>query len=839
YTLRNLVTQIDQLTEARTPATMASLHISRQAERIGASAPGLLASRNEVERSQRYATIRRAIDRVDEVADEFGDANGSNPARNRISAAFDEIESNLAELHDVVGLRLAKASERESRQADLRYEALIVERMLAPQLILIDSRLHTLREQHSKGPSAANAAGSLDVAAMLLDTVPFERALLEARSLAKMLGDVSEASTKPEITALRQPLNRAVARLRSLALYLDTGERSAIESSANGLARFVAGIESLADLRSEELDIVQQGNRLLMLNDELTTRLASIVDDLVSATRKDISATRSEVTRLGQQSTRVLALIAASSLLLSLLIAWLYVDGNLIRRLNALTLSAREIATGNYEAQVPEIRPDELGQLSDALITFRETAREVAQSNLREIDTARRRLNDAVESLADGFMLLDADERLVLANQAWHGYMGGSDVCEIGTPLEEIVSFAADRRVDISPFEDKAAWKNARLEFQRSPGETFLTRHVDGRWLNISVRRTAEGGSTTIYNDVTDIKRREAELSAILDTIDYGVLFLDANMRIRLSNSRYREIWGLSEDFLATQPLLSEDIERSLDSLAGNMGDEEWRTYVEERVDLVRSGKMQMHELNFPDGSVIRVQPVTLPYGERMLTYYEITDLRKRERELAEAARENEQLVSELNAVLDNIAYGVAFADSDSRVRLANRAFREMWDIDDELMDKRPTIRHLFLHAWFKGYYDMDEEKWPQFLEARLNDIRQGDVSPREMRRTDGRTLLYEVRSLPNGVRMAMYFDITNLKRAEEKLKESEERYELVIDGSNEGWWDWTADLDRITTSERLREIAHLAPETSSIRPESWGERIHAEDRQQHRDGWR
>ena len=40
---------------------------------------------------------------------------------------------------------------------------------------------------------------------------------------------------------------------------------------------------------------------------------------------------------------------------------------------------------------------------------------------------------------------------------------------------------------------------------------------------------------------------------------------------------------------------------------------------------------------------------------------------------------------------------------------------------------------------------------------------------------------------------MLTYFDITELKRTEEALRESLERHDLAMRGSNEALWDWDA----------------------------------------------
>src|SRR3954452_22148615 len=56
---------------------------------------------------------------------------------------------------------------------------------------------------------------------------------------------------------------------------------------------------------------------------------------------------------------------------------------------------------------------------------------------------------------------------------------------------------------------------------------------------------------------------------------------------------------------------------------------------------------------------------------------------RRHAAELEQSNRQTEQLLGELHAVLDTIDYGVLFIDHAWRVRIVNRAFREMWGMPE------------------------------------------------------------------------------------------------------------------------------------------------------------
>ncbi len=99
------------------------------------------------------------------------------------------------------------------------------------------------------------------------------------------------------------------------------------------------------------------------------------------------------------------------------LIVWLYVQRDLLRRLTALSSSMLAVAGGNLRVPLPPPDgDDEIGEMARALTVFRDTAIEIEDKGLREIERARQRLIDAIESISEGFAFYDADDRLQLCN---------------------------------------------------------------------------------------------------------------------------------------------------------------------------------------------------------------------------------------------------------------------------------------------------------------------------------------------------------------------------------------------------------------------------------------
>ena len=67
-------------------------------------------------------------------------------------------------------------------------------------------------------------------------------------------------------------------------------------------------------------------------------------------------------------------------------------------------------------------------------------------------------------------------------------------------------------------------------------------------------------------------------------------------------------------------------------------------------------------------------------------------------------------------------------------------------------------------------------------------------------------------------------------KRAEDELRESQERYGLAIMGANDGLWDWDLRTNKIYLSPRWKEILGFNESDIGDTPEEWFNRIHPDD---------
>ncbi|MFA5531405.1 MAG: EAL domain-containing protein, partial [Thiohalomonadaceae bacterium] len=84
---------------------------------------------------------------------------------------------------------------------------------------------------------------------------------------------------------------------------------------------------------------------------------------------------------------------------------------------------------------------------------------------------------------------------------------------------------------------------------------------------------------------------------------------------------------------------------------------------------------------------------------------------------------------------------------------------------------------------------------------------------------------------LPTGEVVVVYDDITEHKRAEQRLRQSEERLSLVLQGVNDGYWDINYETRDYYFSQRFAEMFGYSPEELSQLAEAWISLVHPADR--------
>ena len=120
--------------------------------------------------------------------------------------------------------------------------------------------------------------------------------------------------------------------------------------------------------------------------------------------------------------------------------------------------------------------------------------------------TADMRLRDAIEAISEAFVLWDTSNRLVLCNSKFrHLHALSPEDAQPGRRYGEIMGRGVLPQIRRELPDREPAGATSR---------TFEAELADGRWLQISERRTKDGGYVSVGTDITNLKRQQEQLVA-------------------------------------------------------------------------------------------------------------------------------------------------------------------------------------------------------------------------------------------------------------------------------------------------------------------------------------
>ena len=230
----------------------------------------------------------------------------------------------------------------------------------------------------------------------------------------------------------------------------------------------------------------------------------------------------------------------------------------------------RRMTDGRWRRITEQRLPD--GSLLAFSIDVSElVAKEKALDEARtQAQQAHERLEDAIEVLSDGFVLYDADDRLVVCNRRYREtYQLSAPAIRPGTRFEDILRYGLARGQYPAAEGREMEWLEERMYRHRHADQPILQELPGNRWLRIEERITRLGGVAGVRADVTELVQREqqlkqinarlvesrAQLHAVIGTAISAIVTLDENGLVLSANPATAAIFGWPEDALVGQPL--------------------------------------------------------------------------------------------------------------------------------------------------------------------------------------------------------------------------------------------------------------------------------------------
>ncbi|HEY9627052.1 MAG TPA: PAS domain-containing protein [Coleofasciculaceae cyanobacterium] len=339
------------------------------------------------------------------------------------------------------------------------------------------------------------------------------------------------------------------------------------------------------------------------------------------------------------------------------------------------------------------------------------------------------------------------------------------------------------------------------------------------------------------------LRRREEDWRLITNALPALIAYVDKDHYYRFNNQTY-EAWF-------EQPAAS-FTGRHIREVLGEVAYEIVRPYMEQAF----SGQRVTFESQIPyrTGGVRYIRADYVPHintqGEVEGYFSLITDISERKRienERQQAEIERERLLEELaaertrfEAVLRQMPEGVIIADAASGEMIlanerTNQIFQYAYELNLELTEYDQRVP-------FRAYHPNGQIYAPEDYPL-IRSLRTGEVithEEMEIRFPDGNAIVIDASSSPifdpqGQITSAIVViqDITDRKRAEIALRQSQERAQLAIKVGRLGTWRYSLRTDQVELDERMHEIWGKTDKTRTISLEEVIARIHPDDRNQ------
>jgi diguanylate cyclase (GGDEF)-like protein/PAS domain S-box-containing protein len=163
-----------------------------------------------------------------------------------------------------------------------------------------------------------------------------------------------------------------------------------------------------------------------------------------------------------------------------------------------------------------------------------------------------------------------------------------------------------------------------------------------------------------------------------------------------------------------------------------------------------------------------------------------------------------------LKATLDNMNQGLIVVDEAGTLPICNRRATELLGLPAKFMASRPSAEEVVSYQTARGEFDMAS---PEIRNRVLPLTHGGRENVYERTRPNGTMLEIRTVPFPQGGVVRTYTDITERKRVEEELRESEQQYRLLADNTSDVVAHLGTDLRYKYMSPASRELLGYEPD--------------------------
>ena len=513
YSFRDIGHALDRITARRVPAALASVEASRQAERIVSAAPALLSAATPADHAESSRKIGIEMQQLSTLLEGLEDRGADVVALASMRSAVGRLRINLESLDKLIADRMILSELKRGYLSNALTVHNESQNLLTPWLQIVDGEIAQSRKMVDDtrlGGNERAAAGR-----RLVDTMASYQALQRVQFLITSANDrLQQTSAAGDSDGVRVQVFRIQQSLREageIATGLDSRLQPLLTGKLDEFRALVAGINSIPELRLQELGIVAQATKNLTENTALSRDLTQAADRLVLTAKRDIAQANDETVAVQQFSSTVLIVAVVLSLLSSIMIVWLYVGRSIVSRLTALSRSMLAIAEGNLATNVPTGGSDEIAEMGGVVEILRKNTLE-RNELLTERAQAADRLEKQVEKRT--MELAQSVEELRALGEV-------SQAVNSTIDLQTVLSTIIFKAVQLSGTEAGTiyAFDEARQEFQLRASygmDEVLVAAIKDRNVRMGETMISQAAMRRSPVQVADIRQ---DVSSVLDII--------------------------------------------------------------------------------------------------------------------------------------------------------------------------------------------------------------------------------------------------------------------------------------------------------------------------------
>ena len=384
---------LEETTATRVPRALAAMELLRHSERFVASGPALLNAATADEIGNEIAAKNAELASIRRLLTDLRGTDNLTPMVMEIEVTIDNLVGNL----DDIGTAATQKNQAISYRTALLHNAYGAARAFAK---IWSARFAAVQKQ--VGELERSAAQKADpqrldeIDQAMLAMLPLDQLQRRAADSFQTLVGAAETEDPSELARLKTSSEDALRDIEGLVSGVDLDTATALFPQLKQLGDASLGSGGLFAVKQSELKATADGRRLIEENRRLANRLSDAVQAFVTVSRGQMQASARGAVETQTTGGLALGAIALLSLISSVLIVWLYVGRNILRRLSGVSAGVAAIAAGRRDVVVDQRGADEVAAMGRAVEVLRQNAVE-RDALLIERAGATERLEQQVE----------------------------------------------------------------------------------------------------------------------------------------------------------------------------------------------------------------------------------------------------------------------------------------------------------------------------------------------------------------------------------------------------------------------------------------------------------